>query len=134
VFPVGIGLRDPRSQTRDLGHPSISPFDIAEGTSFVISLPTRNRESAARYDKGEGGLSGESGVNRRPRPLSPGSVALTFVISTEAKRSGEISVLTPLPGDVFRPERSVVERSAVSVSEWWHESEFLTPLSYCAFR
>jgi hypothetical protein len=39
VFPVGIGLRDPRSQKRDLGHPSISPFDIAEGTSFVISLP-----------------------------------------------------------------------------------------------
>jgi hypothetical protein len=34
VFPVGIGLRDPRSQKRDLGHPSISAFDIAEGTSF----------------------------------------------------------------------------------------------------
>jgi hypothetical protein len=31
VFPVGIGLRDPRSQKRDLGHPSTSPFDIAEG-------------------------------------------------------------------------------------------------------
>jgi hypothetical protein len=28
------------------------------------------------------------------------------VISTEAKRSGGISVLTPLPGNVFRPERS----------------------------
>jgi hypothetical protein len=40
-FPVGIGLRDPRSQKRDLGHPSVSPFDIAEGTSFVISLRTR---------------------------------------------------------------------------------------------
>jgi hypothetical protein len=35
---VGIGLRDPRSQKRDLGHPSISPFDIAENTCFVISL------------------------------------------------------------------------------------------------
>jgi hypothetical protein len=44
---VGIGLRDPRSQKRDLGHPSISPFDIAEGTSFVISLATRLNESAA---------------------------------------------------------------------------------------
>jgi hypothetical protein len=54
VFPVGIGLRDPRSQKRDLGHPSISPFDIAEGTSFVISLPTRLSESAARDDKGKG--------------------------------------------------------------------------------
>jgi hypothetical protein len=28
--------------------------------------------------------------------------ALPFVISTEAQRSGEISVLTPLPGNVFR--------------------------------
>jgi hypothetical protein len=54
VFSVGIGLRDPRSQMRDLGHPSISPFDIAEGTSFVISLPARLSESAARDDKGEG--------------------------------------------------------------------------------
>jgi hypothetical protein len=25
VVPVGIGLRDPRSQKRDLGHPSVSP-------------------------------------------------------------------------------------------------------------
>jgi hypothetical protein len=51
-------LRDPRSQKLDLGHPSISPFDIAEGTSFVISLPTRLSESAApRDDKGKGGAS-----------------------------------------------------------------------------
>jgi hypothetical protein len=35
-------------------------------------------------------------------PLSHGSAALAFVISTEAQRSGEISVLTPLPGNVFR--------------------------------
>jgi hypothetical protein len=34
--------------------------------------------------------------------------SLTFVISTEAKRSGEISVLTTLPGDVFR----------LSVAQW----------------
>ena len=55
MFSGGIGLRDPRSQKRDLGHPSISPFDIAEGTSFVISLPTRLSESAApRDDKGKG--------------------------------------------------------------------------------
>jgi hypothetical protein len=52
-----------------------------------------------------------------PRPLSHGSAALTFVISTEAQRSGEISVLTPLLGYVFRPERSVVERSAVSLDD-----------------
>jgi hypothetical protein len=31
-----------------------------------------------------------------------GSFALPFVISTEAKRSGEISVLTTSPGNVFR--------------------------------
>jgi hypothetical protein len=62
VFPVRIGLRDPRSQKRDLGHPSVSPFDAAEGTSFVISLPTRLSESAApRDDKGEGDLSMDSG-------------------------------------------------------------------------
>jgi hypothetical protein len=36
------------------------------------------------------------------KPLSHGSVAPTIVISTEAKRSGEISVLTPFPGNVFR--------------------------------
>jgi hypothetical protein len=47
ALPFGIGCWDPRSQTRDLGHPSISPFDIAEGTSFVISLPTRLSESAS---------------------------------------------------------------------------------------
>jgi predicted transcriptional regulator len=43
VFPVEIGLRDPRSQKRDLGHPSVSPFDIAESTRFVLSLPTRSQ-------------------------------------------------------------------------------------------
>jgi hypothetical protein len=35
-----------------------------------------------------------------------GSAALPFVISTEAQLSGEISVLTPLPGNVFRQEES----------------------------
>jgi hypothetical protein len=34
---VGIGLRDPRSQKRDLGHPSISPFDIAENTCILVA-------------------------------------------------------------------------------------------------
>jgi hypothetical protein len=52
VFPVGIGLRDPRSQKRDLGHPSVSPFNIAEGTSIVISLPTRDdKKERATFDK-----------------------------------------------------------------------------------
>ena len=47
MFLAGIGLKDPRSQKRDLGHPSVSPFDIAEGTSFVIFLPIRLSESAS---------------------------------------------------------------------------------------
>jgi hypothetical protein len=47
VFLVGIGLRDPRSQKRDLEDPSISPFDVADGTSFVAPLPTRLSEPAA---------------------------------------------------------------------------------------
>jgi hypothetical protein len=57
---VGIGLRDPRSQKRDLGHPSVSPFDIADGTRFVVSLPTRLSESAAQDDKRESNASTES--------------------------------------------------------------------------
>jgi hypothetical protein len=45
VFPVGIGLKDPRSQKRDLGHPSISPFDFAEGhaLSFLSRLAAASR-------------------------------------------------------------------------------------------
>jgi hypothetical protein len=65
VFPVEIGLRDPRSQKRDLGHPSISPFDIAEGTNFVISLPTRCSESAARDDNGKGNIPLKVAAGRR---------------------------------------------------------------------
>jgi hypothetical protein len=55
VFPVETGLRDPRSQKRDpaacrgrLEHPSVSPFDVADGTSFVTPLLTRLSESAAK--------------------------------------------------------------------------------------
>jgi len=36
------------------------------------------------------------------QPLSAGSTALPFVISTEAKRSGEISAWMLFPGNVFR--------------------------------
>src|SRR5882757_5119329 len=74
-----------------------------------------------RDDKGEGGASGERGCwtmrrfyrlgwaadlrtpTRTPtrKTAFKGSAALPFVISTEAQRSGEISVLMPLPGNVF---------------------------------
>jgi hypothetical protein len=64
------------------GASSISPFDIAEGTSFVISLPTRLSESAApRDDKGWGGgligdrllpLNSWVGMQRRGRRFHPG--------------------------------------------------------------
>jgi hypothetical protein len=49
---VGIGLRDPRSQKRDLGHLSVSPFDIAEGKSFVISLPMKGGERGQSSSEG----------------------------------------------------------------------------------
>jgi hypothetical protein len=37
-----------------------------------------------------------------PATYVPGSAALPFVISTEAQRSGEISVWMLSPGNVFR--------------------------------
>jgi hypothetical protein len=43
-----------------------------------------------------------------------GSAALPFVISTEAKRSGEISVWMLFLGNVFLAEQSAVEGPAVS--------------------
>jgi hypothetical protein len=36
-----------------------------------------------------------------PKPRTHGSATFPFVISTGAQRSGEISVLTPLLGNVF---------------------------------
>jgi hypothetical protein len=78
---VGIGLRDPRSQKRDLGHPSISPFDIAEGISFVIALPTRLSESAGRDEKGLG-----------PAITLYGAVALAFFFD-RAERPAVCSVV-----------------------------------------
>jgi hypothetical protein len=45
VFPVGIGLRDPRSQKRDLGHPSIvSEMRVGSGglgKTADLSTPLR---------------------------------------------------------------------------------------------
>jgi hypothetical protein len=45
VFPVGIGLRDPRSQKRDLGHPSVSPALLlrAQALSFLSRLASASR-------------------------------------------------------------------------------------------
>jgi hypothetical protein len=84
VYPVGIGLRDPRSQKRDLGHPSISPFDIAEGTSFVIPS--------------------EADLSRRA--VEGSAVPQTLPGNTESRPATNLS---------SRPERSAVERSAVSL-------------------
>ena len=57
MFPVGIGLRDPRSQKRDLGtlrfHPSM--LQRVQALSFLSRLALS--ESAARDDKGEVGVS-----------------------------------------------------------------------------
>jgi hypothetical protein len=52
-----------------------------------------------------------------------GTFALPFVISTEAERSGEISVLTTSPGNVSR------ERSEV-----WRDLLFLFCFSHILFR
>jgi hypothetical protein len=45
VFPVGIGLRDPRSQKRDLGHPSVHPSILqrAQALSFLSRLASASR-------------------------------------------------------------------------------------------
>jgi len=96
--PLGISCKDPRSQKRDLGHPSV----CTDG-SWVIPVPTRPRE-APRDDKGEGSASrscGCRGMEREPRVIRDfinfcpvtalhGSAALPFVIPTEAQRSGGI--------------------------------------------
>jgi hypothetical protein len=65
-------------------------------------------------------LNRKSGVAKRrdllfsqPASNPDGRITLPLVISTEAQRSGEISVWMLPPGNVFRPERSEVERSAV---------------------
>ena len=43
MFPVGIGLRDPRSQKRDLGHPSMFP-DAAHATELsALGKPVEHR-------------------------------------------------------------------------------------------
>jgi hypothetical protein len=73
VFPVGIGLGDPRSQKRDLGHPSISPFDIAEGHMLCHFSP--DSQTASRL----------LGMTKERATLSNGKRLLTrerfFVVS-----------------------------------------------------
>ena len=65
---------------------------------------TCSRKSRARDDKVRGGASMKERLMEKTifirEPLSLSS-ALPFVISTEAKRSGEISVLMRFPGNVF---------------------------------
>jgi hypothetical protein len=65
VFPVGIGLRDPRSQTRDLGHPSVSPFDVAEGTSVGVLPRSRPLGDQARPCRALPGRPGTSRAKAR---------------------------------------------------------------------
>jgi hypothetical protein len=38
VFPVGIGLRDPRSQKRDLGHPSVFTLRYCRGDQGKVNV------------------------------------------------------------------------------------------------
>jgi hypothetical protein len=53
-FHYGIGCTDPRSQKRDLGHPSISPFDVAGSASFFISAPKPKASSVDAEKKRSG--------------------------------------------------------------------------------
>ncbi len=65
MFPVGIGLRDPRSQKRDLG----APFDFTLECCRVQALSFLSRlalsESAAQDEKGEIGVSMRIGAGGR---------------------------------------------------------------------
>ena len=55
MFPVGIGLSDPRSQKRDLGHPSISPFECCRGFKLCRFSPDSLSASRAAPTAGRGG-------------------------------------------------------------------------------
>jgi hypothetical protein len=44
VFPVGIGLRDPRSQKRDLGHPSVSPPILQRAQALLFLSDSLQRD------------------------------------------------------------------------------------------
>jgi hypothetical protein len=57
------------------------------------------RCASVEMTKARAALPWEGGLG--PATTFYGTFALSFVISTEAQRSGEISVLTPLPGNVF---------------------------------
>jgi hypothetical protein len=50
VFPVGIGLRDPRSQKRDLGHPSIFLFRLASASRLLGMRGSLRLLPTVRYD------------------------------------------------------------------------------------
>jgi hypothetical protein len=53
VFLAGIGLRDPRSQKRDLGHPRFHPSILqrAPASSFLSRLATASRLLGMRCGK-----------------------------------------------------------------------------------
>ena len=100
MFPVGIGLRDPRSQKRDLGHPSVSPFDVAEAQA----LPFLSRlASASRLLLGIAGEKGgcwQKGLFITLTAATTCHIATTlpFVIPSEAEGS---AVPRTRPGNVF---------------------------------
>jgi hypothetical protein len=91
----------PRSQKRDLSHPP-----RVCRLQFVFSTEDSWAEGLA-FGPPKVMKNGSSSVT-----TLPGSTALPFVISTEAQRSGEISVWMLLLGDVFSTERSEVEGPA----------------------
>jgi hypothetical protein len=76
--------------TQGMKNPRSSNHSLLNRCAFLCH-PERSRGICSSAD-----LSWKHGISSRHK----------LVISTEAQRSGEISVLTPLPGNVFQPERS----------------------------
>jgi hypothetical protein len=73
--------------------------------AFWLGVPKAReikKVTTSRDDKGRGNGSIESSCRTEDFFITLGGPSSPLVISTEAQRSGEISVLTPLPGNVFR--------------------------------
>jgi hypothetical protein len=116
VFPVGIGLRNPRSQKRDLGHPSISPSILqrAHALSFLSRLASASRLLGMTKERVVVKLKVVSGPDAFSTASGPATTfhaiaTLSFVFPSEAE--GSAALRTPL-GNVLTS--CVVERFAVS--------------------
>jgi hypothetical protein len=99
----------------DRSEPGFSCFAALDTTACAaFGKESRMKfANAINLDRKSGGAKWRDLLFSQPASNADGRFALPLVISTEAQRSGEISVWMLPPGNVFRPERSGVERSAV---------------------